>query len=35
VFLQIAEHCNREQFNALVGSAYPGRVSVLPCKLTV
>ena len=26
VFLQIAEHCNREQFNALVGSSYPGIV---------
>jgi transposase len=25
VFLQIAEHCNREQFNALIGS-YPGIV---------
>ena len=25
-FLQIAEHCNREQFTALVGSAYPGIV---------
>ena len=25
-FLQIAEHCNREQFNALVGSAYAGIV---------
>jgi transposase len=25
-FLQIAEHCNREQFNALVGTAYPGIV---------
>jgi transposase len=25
-FLQIAEHCNREQFNALVGAAYPGIV---------
>lgn len=24
VFLQIAEHCNREQFNALVGTSYPG-----------
>jgi transposase len=23
-FLQIAEHCNREQFNALVGTAYAG-----------
>jgi transposase len=26
VFLQIAKHCNREQFNALIGSAYPGIV---------
>jgi transposase len=26
VFLQIAEHCNREQFNALVGTGYPGIV---------
>ena len=26
VFLEIAEHCNREQFNALVGSSYPGIV---------
>ena len=26
VFLQIAEHCNREQFNALLGTAYPGIV---------
>lgn len=25
-FLQIAEHCNREQFTALIGSAYPGIV---------
>jgi transposase len=25
-FLQIAEHCNREQFNALIGTAYPGIV---------
>ena len=25
-FLQIAEHCNREQFNALVGTSYPGIV---------
>ena len=25
-FFQIAEHCNREQFNALVGSSYPGIV---------
>jgi transposase len=25
-FFQIAEHCNREQFTALVGSAYPGIV---------
>jgi transposase len=25
-FLQIAEHCNREQFNALVGTDYPGIV---------
>ncbi len=24
VFLQIAEHCNRGQFNALVGTGYPG-----------
>ena len=26
VFLQIAEHCNREVFNALIGSGYPGIV---------
>jgi transposase len=26
VFLQIAEHCNREQFTALVGTGYPGIV---------
>jgi hypothetical protein len=26
VFLQIAEHCNREQFNALIGTDYPGIV---------
>ena len=26
VFLQISEHCNREQFNALIGSSYPGIV---------
>ncbi len=26
VFLQIAEHCNREQFNALIGARYPGIV---------
>jgi transposase len=26
VFLQIAEHCNREQLNALIGSSYPGIV---------
>jgi transposase len=25
-FLQIAEHCNRDQFNALVGTSYPGIV---------
>ncbi|MGZ6623777.1 MAG: IS66 family transposase [Solirubrobacteraceae bacterium] len=25
-FLQIAEHCNREQFDALIGSTYPGIV---------
>lgn len=25
-FFQIAQHCNREQFNALVGSSYPGIV---------
>ena len=25
-FFQIAEHCNREQFNALVGTEYPGIV---------
>jgi transposase len=26
VFLQIAEHCNRAQFNALIGVSYPGIV---------
>jgi hypothetical protein len=26
VFLQIAEHCNREQFDALIGTRYPGIV---------
>jgi transposase len=26
VFLQIAEHCNREQFNALIGTTYGGIV---------
>ena len=26
VFLQIAKHCNREQFNALIGTTYPGIV---------
>jgi len=26
VFLQIAEHCNREQFNALIGTTYDGIV---------
>jgi transposase len=26
VFLQIAEHCNREQFDALIGTAYSGIV---------
>jgi transposase len=26
VFLQIAEHCNREQFNALIGTTYSGIV---------
>jgi transposase len=26
VVLTIAEHCNREQFNALIGTAYPGIV---------
>ena len=26
VFLEIAEHCNREQFNALIGTSYPGIV---------
>ena len=26
VFLQIAEHCNREQFNALIGTEYSGIV---------
>ena len=25
-FLQIAQHCNREQFNALIGTTYPGIV---------
>ncbi|MDQ6688441.1 MAG: IS66 family transposase [Actinomycetota bacterium] len=25
-FLQIAEHCNREQFNTLIGTGYPGIV---------
>lgn len=25
-FLQIAEHCNRAQFNALIGTSYPGIV---------
>ena len=25
-FLQIAEHCNREQFNTLIGTRYPGIV---------
>ncbi len=25
-FLQIAEHCNREQFQALIGTSYPGIV---------
>jgi hypothetical protein len=25
-FLQIAGHCNREQFNALIGSSYTGTV---------
>ena len=25
-FLQIAQHCNREQFNALIGTIYPGIV---------
>jgi transposase len=25
-FLQIAEHCNREQFDALIGTSYPGVV---------
>ena len=25
-FLQIAHHCNREQFNALIGTSYPGIV---------
>ena len=25
-FLQIAEHCNREQFNQLIGTSYPGIV---------
>jgi transposase len=25
-FLQIAQHCNREQFNALIGTSYPGIV---------
>ena len=26
VFLQIAQHCNREQFKALIGTSYPGIV---------
>lgn len=26
VFLQIAEHCNRQQFNTLIGTSYPGIV---------
>ena len=26
VFLQIAKHCNRKQFNALIGTTYPGIV---------
>jgi hypothetical protein len=26
VFLQIAEHCNREVFDALIGTAFPGIV---------
>jgi transposase len=26
VFLQIAAHCNRAQFNALIGTGYPGIV---------
>ena len=26
VFLQVAEHCNREVFDALIGSTYPGIV---------
>ena len=26
VFLQIAEHCNREQFNTLIGTTYDGIV---------
>jgi transposase len=26
VFLEIAEHCNREQFTALIGTSYPGIV---------
>ena len=26
VLLQIAEHCNREQFNALIGTGYQGIV---------
>jgi hypothetical protein len=26
VFLQIAEHCNREVFNALIGTEFPGIV---------
>jgi hypothetical protein len=25
-FLQIAEHCNREQFNAVIGTGYRGIV---------
>ena len=27
-FLQIAQHCNREQFNALIGTSYPGSWSL-------
>ena len=27
-FLQIAEHCNREQFDALIGTSYPGSWSL-------
>ena len=26
MFLEITEHCNREQFNALIGTSYPGIV---------